>query len=201
MLTADGKIQCPEGQLECGIKEVNPEDLPKRPKDNKKMLLIIGAAAFVIILLSGIVFVTTGKKGKKTDEVTTKTELAKTPLGKDTTVASTQSSASSDASPASTDNSANLPGGIPISGIQSAVFGLASDTQSDAQKLDIVNNIVKDFVSDDAEVTVTINGQNSGVYSKIRSYLTNIIVTKHKVTIVHKEMAGNKISKITVTEN
>lgn len=53
LLDADGKIQCPEGHLECGIQELRTEDLPKPPTDNKKRLKVFGGIALLILLLGG----------------------------------------------------------------------------------------------------------------------------------------------------
>lgn len=61
LLDADGKVQCPEGHLDCGIQELKPEDYPKPPKDNKKLFIIGGGILVVVLLIAGVVFMFSGK--------------------------------------------------------------------------------------------------------------------------------------------
>lgn len=60
LLDADGKVQCPEGHLDCGIQELKPEDYPKPPSDNKKLFLIVGGLLGVLLIV-GAVFMFSGK--------------------------------------------------------------------------------------------------------------------------------------------
>jgi hypothetical protein len=48
--TPDNKINCPEGQKECEIKELNPEDYPKPPglKINSKLIGVIAGCTLII---------------------------------------------------------------------------------------------------------------------------------------------------------
>lgn len=52
LLDVDGKLQCPEGHLDCGIQELKPEDYPKPPLNIKK-LLIIGSVLLAIVIIVG----------------------------------------------------------------------------------------------------------------------------------------------------
>lgn len=54
LLDANGKIQCPEGHLDCGIQELRPEDYPRQPKDKKKLFLLGGGIIIVLLILGGI---------------------------------------------------------------------------------------------------------------------------------------------------
>ncbi len=56
LLDSDGKIQCPEGHLDCGIQELKPEDYPSPPKDRKKIFLLGGAILTVLIICGAIFF-------------------------------------------------------------------------------------------------------------------------------------------------
>lgn len=62
LLDTDGKVQCPEGHLECGIQELKPEDYPKQPKNYKKLVLIGGGSLFIIIVVVAILFFFTKSK-------------------------------------------------------------------------------------------------------------------------------------------
>lgn len=67
LLDVDGKIRCPENHLDCGIQELKPEDYPKPPKNNKKVIMYAGIAVLVLILIVGGILMLTHKSSPKTE--------------------------------------------------------------------------------------------------------------------------------------
>lgn len=58
-LLTDGKLNCPEGNLNCGLQELKPEDYPKPPKAKLNPKLIAAIAAG-LLLIGGLVFFLVG---------------------------------------------------------------------------------------------------------------------------------------------
>lgn len=80
LLDADGKLQCPEGHLDCGIQELKPEDYPKQPKDKKKLFLLGGGILLFLFILGGVFAYINFQKNKVENVV----EIAKSVIGDST---------------------------------------------------------------------------------------------------------------------
>jgi hypothetical protein len=82
-LDLDGKIQCPENNFECGIRELTPEEYPKPPRDNKIFFVIAGCIVASLLVIGSIYFFVS----KKNTEIPTKKSSSETTeIATDTTV-------------------------------------------------------------------------------------------------------------------
>ncbi|MDY0103450.1 MAG: tetratricopeptide repeat protein [Lentimicrobium sp.] len=79
LLDVEGKLQCPEGHLDCGIQELKPEDYPKQPKDKKKLFLLGGGILILLLIIGGVFAYINFQKNKIKNVV----EIGKAVIGDD----------------------------------------------------------------------------------------------------------------------
>lgn len=76
-LLSDGKVICPENNLNCGIQELRPEEYPnrkKQQKNNKKFFIIVGIILILLLLIGGFIYSSLNKVERITTNVKTSVE-------------------------------------------------------------------------------------------------------------------------------
>lgn len=200
-LDTEGKIQCPEGNLECGIQELKPEDYPKPPRDNKKLFIIAGGILGVLLIVAAI-FLFTGKSNKQQINNIALPNLAKDTASK--TIPATNQGTSSTPTTApekTTGNSTNNNNGDLTAGSLEDYFRKIADKsipydQKDGLKI----GILKYFTSAKSEVVIQIDGKDAGAYPTIEDYIETLSNNNRVIKINKKDMNGEKIYKIYITE-
>lgn len=216
LLDADGKIQCPEGHLECGIQEVNPNDLPKPKTQIDKKLVFIGGGVLLVLLIgigSYFLFV---NKSKAKDNAVSKTETAQAlntgnTVKKDTEAinssASNQPIVSNpvgESTPVATHNgkvsNSEASGAQQVSAttLQDHFVKLADKNIPYPSKKGIKQSIQKYFTPNAQIVEVNNNGDAMKSGETVEDYAERLCTSHRYVEIRDKEMIGDKISVLKV---
>lgn len=217
-LDIDGKLQCPEGHLDCGIQELKPEDFPKPPTDNKKKIVIAASIVGLLVLLGigGYVYYSFSKTSETVKEVKTtanatlesssdKEEVITNNNIKEESLSEDASNSSAPSVPASNakSNEATIdatPTQVKATTLEDHLTKLADKDIPYDNKKGLKLSFQSFFTPDAKIVQVNNNGNAMDNGKSVGLFAEHLNATGRAVIIKDKVMSGNKISILKIQE-
>jgi hypothetical protein len=71
----DGNVNCPEGNLNCGLQELKPEDYPKHKKDSLNIKLLSAIALSILVIGALVFYITSGNSSEELEVAQTEVRV------------------------------------------------------------------------------------------------------------------------------